>query len=250
MDWKRILKAARTPIAILIILPGLFLLLKVMVILNLEYLSGLISDLGYIFVLLLMFGSPFILLAVPFFVYAAIKNYELDRKSAISLVLVVLPFVILELGFLLWLGGSFRLHTGPSDAPCRFPAGIECVRYKLSAVTGKLFLEIRHATGYTIIVTGINCTQNRSSDFASNGIITYGSGNNITIPSGAKAIISNPEDPTKPWLNISCTDAYGNLPSDMKVGTPYSGWVYIRYREMDTNITRTITGIFTARYEA
>ncbi|NYZ75771.1 hypothetical protein H0N98_00790 [Candidatus Micrarchaeota archaeon] len=133
---------------------------------------------------------------------------------------------------------------------CIFPTGISCSTYKISADTGKLTLQIGQETGKTIRMTGVSCTQNNSPDFASDGIITYGSGNNITVTSGRTAIISDPTSSTKPWLNISCTDANGNLPSDTNIGTQYSGWIYVRYTEMDTNLTRTRTGTFTAKYEA
>ncbi|NYZ79468.1 hypothetical protein H0N99_04955 [Candidatus Micrarchaeota archaeon] len=144
----------------------------------------------------------------------------------------------------------------PIPLQCEFPAGISCYEVKLWANTGKLSLNIRQGTGKTIVVTGVSCTQNVSQSYASSSYISYdaigGSATtNVTIPSGSFAFIADPTSATDGINNVTCTDANGNLPSDTKIiGAPYTGRIYVRYTEMDTNLTKTTTGTFTVRYEA
>ncbi|MEM3555201.1 MAG: hypothetical protein QXF56_00535 [Candidatus Micrarchaeia archaeon] len=133
---------------------------------------------------------------------------------------------------------------------CIFPTGFSCVTHQLSAGSGKLYLLVGQATGRTIIVTGVNCTQNTSDDFATNGVITYGAPENrIVMMSGTQAILSNPNDPSKQWLSISCVDANGKPISDTSFGTIYNGKIYIKYIEADTQMTRVVVGSLLTTYE-
>jgi hypothetical protein len=244
MDWKKILKAATISVFILVIMPGFFFLLFLSSAFKWGFLSPLISFLYALFSLLAMFAPlPLVLLAI-LSLYLGIKKYKLNLESAALATLIVIPFFVLEIAFLFWLGEG----PGPNLSQCTFPAGFSCVTNKLYANTGKLYLEIGQGTVHKINVTGVACTQNIS--FATRGNIIYGGNNGITIDSGTKAAVSDPNDTTKPWMNISCTDAKGQLISNPAIGEIYNGRIYINYTELDTNTTKVITGSVSAKFES
>jgi len=166
-----------------------------------------------------------------------------------NLAILAAIIIIIVIGFLL----LFYLEAPPTRpiTQCSFQKpGFVCIRTKLSASTGKLHFKLGQGTRHNISIRGVSCTQNDSPDFAKEHIILYGNGNNVTMYSGEVAVISYPNDTTKPWLSISCTTADGNLPNERSIGTFYNGRIYMRYTELDTNITRTISGTLSARYES
>jgi hypothetical protein len=164
-------------------------------------------------------------------------------KGVVVLLITFIFFVIL--GYL----GFFNLPISP-PAQCAFPAGFSCVVDKLYAQTGKLYLKIGQGTGHQIRINGVVCTQDISSDFLNKTFISYGYNKNVTMISGEATVISDPTDTTKPWINISCTDADGSIPQDTTVGARYSGRIYINYTELDTNITKFTVGILHGKYES
>jgi len=155
------------------------------------------------------------------------------------LIMIVVVAVLFYLGVL----------SPQTPTYCNFPAGFSCVSYQLSAGTGKLYLVVGQATGRTIVVKGINCTQNTSQDFAINGVITYGADENqVVIASGNKAVLSTPNDASRKWLNISCVDADGKV-SGATFGAVYNGRIYIKYYEPETRMTRVVVGTILTKYE-
>jgi hypothetical protein len=48
---------------------------------------------------------------------------------------------------------------------------------------------------------------------------------------------------------VTCRNADGSAISGVAAGSAFNGKIYVRYTEMDTNITRTIMGTYRARYE-
>jgi hypothetical protein len=168
-------------------------------------------------------------------------EYLMTYGWAILIIMVVLA-VLFYLGVL--------NPGGLTPTQCTFPAGFTCVTNKLYATTGKLYLVVGQGTGHSIMVTGINCTQNTSTDFSASSIISYGPNNNITISSGSSATLSTPSDASKTWLNVTCVLANGSNPLDTNIGSLYNGKIYVKYTELDTTLTRTVVGTYTARFEA
>jgi len=131
---------------------------------------------------------------------------------------------------------------------CTFQPGFICVATRLQASTSQLYIVMGQRTGRMIVVNGISCTQNASSEFAKSGIISYGGTDNVTIDSGGQAALATPDD--APWLAVRCVDAKGSIPADTAVGAVYNGRIYINYTEYDTNMTRVAVGAFSTKYEA
>ena len=166
-------------------------------------------------------------------------EYLMTYGWAILIIMVVLA-VLFYLGVL--------NPTTITPNQCAFPAGFTCVTNKLASGNSKLYVVVGQGTGHSIMVLGINCTKNSSADFATNGVITYGTGNNVTIASGSSAVLSNPAGPA--WMNITCKEANGADPTDKTIGALYSGKIYIKYTELDTMLNRTVVGTYTTKYEA
>jgi len=166
-------------------------------------------------------------------------EYLMTYGWAILIIMVVLA-VLFYLGVL--------NPGGLTPSQCTFPAGFTCVTYKLGATSGKLMLDLGQGTGKTIRITGVNCTQNTSADFSSNGVMTYGGApNNITIASGGHAFVSNN---APQWMNVSCTDSNGAQLASQPIGAVYSGRIYVNYTEVETSMQRIVVGTFTTKYEA
>ena len=176
-----------------------------------------------------------------------IKKSTFAKSIALLSIFLIFSVILEYLGFY-----SSIIKPGlGGPAQCIFPAGFTCVTYKLQALTGKLYLVVGQGIGHTIRVTGINCTQDTSADFATSGLIYYGAAaNNVTIASGSKAVLSTPNDPTKTWLDISCTDSNGAALASQPIGAVYSGRIYVNYTEVETGIQRIAVGTFTVKYEA
>jgi MFS family permease len=177
------------------------------------------------------------------------ETAQAEKKSTDWVVIGALVIVvILVIVFVLF-------YLGPTPSPryisqCTFPAGFTCITTKLQVGTSKLYLIVGQGTGHSIMVTGLNCTQNTSSDFSSSGTISYGPNQNITIASGSSATLSTPSDASKTWLNVTCVLANGSDPLDTNIGSLYNGKIYIKYTETDTDLQRIVVGTYTAKYES
>lgn len=212
-------------------------------------LSFVINFAGLLFGVSIFLSLPELIILITLFGFVALILLSTNRKENLPIllgILVVLVGVSLTnlLAIYLTSGG------GPRTSHCTFPAGFMCIAHTLYANTSKLYLKVAQETGHEIRINGISCTKNISEDYSKTSMISYGGGNGIEMQSGTAAVLSTPTDASKPWLNISCTDANGNLPSSTQVGDTYSGRIYINYTEMDTNITRIVIGTYTTMYEA
>jgi len=165
-------------------------------------------------------------------------EYLMTYGWAILIIMVVLA-VLFYLGVL----------NPPIPAQCTFPAGITCVTNKLSAGTAKLTLEIGQGTGKTIRVTGVQCTQNTTSEFVTGASAVYDPATNITIASGSKAFVAK-SDATGAISVVNCTDADGNALTDMGIGTQFNGRIIVNYTETDSGMTRIAVGTYSAKFEA
>ena len=173
--------------------------------------------------------------------------FIMKQKSNVSR---IINEVVIVAGVFVFIWIFYMPHGGPSNLDqCAFQAGISCITNRLSANNGRLTLQIGQGTGHQIRINGVVCTQNTSSDFSNKTFISYGYNKNITMESGSSAILATPGDGQRPWLNISCTDADGSIPQNINIGTIYNGKIYINYTEMDTNLTKIVFGIYSARYE-
>jgi len=161
----------------------------------------------------------------------------------VGLILLVLasPFIFAFLAGVFYMGGSNHI---PSQ--CTLTPGFTCVSYKLHANTGELDLIIGQGTGHTINVTGISCTQDASSDYMNENSINNYAYNPLSIHSGEQKYVSQ----SGTSHMIKCTDANGDLPADLKLGSFYSGRLYINYTELDTNSSKITTGAFSTKYES
>ncbi|NYZ78571.1 hypothetical protein H0N99_00310 [Candidatus Micrarchaeota archaeon] len=99
-------------------------------------------------------------------------------------------------------------------------------------------------TGHPITVTGVNCTMNSSATWASDNAanLVY-LPNTLTVPvnitSGGQAPVATIAG-TGGLGGVLCKNADASLISGVAAGSAFNGKIYIRYTEMDTNITRTI----------
>jgi len=176
---------------------------------------------------------------------------------------------------------------------CTFPpgSGFSCVTFKLNSSIdrvnppypsnpyvnpnrvgeGNLRLEIGQATGHTITITSITCTQNTTYlpptwggmfiwckyNPASHLWEWSGCPSNITISSASKAVVAgkirnkvgaavwclNEKFPGPGWPDIIPT------PAQRAFGNIYVGKIYIRYTELDTRVQRVVVGDLIAKYE-
>jgi hypothetical protein len=164
-------------------------------------------------------------------------EYLMTYGWAILIIMVVLA-VLFYLGVL----------NPPVPAQCSFPAGISCVSYRLSATGGNLTLFIGQGTGHIINVTGVSCSDNMTSGYIPKSI-NYTLGGWVAMTSGSRALVANPGSN----IHVECMHASGGSDvgiTNATVGSNYIGKVYLNYTEMDTGVTHTITGQFTAKYEA
>jgi hypothetical protein len=132
---------------------------------------------------------------------------------------------------------------------CTFPSGFTCISSKIDASDGNLTLVIGEGTGHTIVITGVNCSDNMSSGYTPN-IVFYGdTNNNVTMNSGSQEQVAYPTGP----LQVLCTHAYNGADtaiSQQTVGATYSGNIYINYTEVDTGTNHIVVGSYTADYES
>jgi len=173
-------------------------------------------------------------------------EYLMTYGWAILIIMVVLAV-------LFYLGVLNPQTVTPNQ--CTFPPGFTCVTNKLS-LNGQLYLVVGQGTGKNIRITGINCTQNTTTEFMTEGqvfwlnetyLVPYQP--NITISSGNQMIVADPTS-NLGWVNGTiCTDANGNPLVDQPVGAVYNGKIYVNYTETDTGVKRIVVGTYTAKFE-
>jgi hypothetical protein len=160
-------------------------------------------------------------------------EYLMTYGWAILIIMVVLA-VLFYLGVL----------NPPVPSQCTFPAGISCISTKLGNIGGNLTLVIGQGVGHTIVITGVNCSNNMTTGFSP--MVTYIGSTaaapvNITMNSGSQATIASPTS----TLNTTCQGVSGAT-----IGGTYVGKIYINYTEVDTGINHIVVGSYTAKYES
>jgi hypothetical protein len=130
-------------------------------------------------------------------------------------------------------GVYYMLSLRPITAHCDFPMDMYCVDYFINS-TGNLTILLKQETGHPITITEFNCT---SSDNP-NGVTTP-LANNITINSGAQALVIN----GTPCYLTSGAVAVG------RVGNFYTGKLFLKYNETDTGFVHFLTGNIVVKYE-
>jgi len=169
-------------------------------------------------------------------------EYLMTYGWAILIIMVVLA-VLFYLGVL--------NPSGMTPSQCTFPPGFTCVTNKLKT-NGFLYLIVGQGTGKNIRIMGINCTQNTSLTFPTDGRILWTSPNNITVASGSQVTLANPgatDFTNTTTCNLANGSPVATTLSPMPIGSIYNGRVYINYTEIDTGLTRVIVGTYTAKYE-
>jgi len=150
--------------------------------------------------------------------------------------------IVIVLSILFYIG--VLNPKGASGNSCLFAPGTSCYAFKLANGTGALILDLGQATGKTISITGIGCSQNFT--IASQNItglaqsVTVGPGEHTWVVGGSR---SNA---------VNCTDSSGNnlTEANSLAGDRYKGTVCIKYTESGvTGASRVVCGDLTARFE-
>lgn len=123
---------------------------------------------------------------------------------------------------------------------CLFPPGHSCYVFKIANGSGALFLDLGQATGRSIRVAGISCSQNESAALLALA-------NNITVPSGDHRWVVAGDSGNY----YNCTGAAGNnlTAATAPVGERYRGRMCISYVESGTEVIRTLCGDINARFD-
>ena len=183
--------------------------------------------------------------------------------------------IIIVIAVLFYIGVLNPRNVTPSS--CTFPPGISCASYKLHATDGEFELSLGQATGQSIRIEAIKCTQNttaaptftNTSDntepwtilwwntWGFPGYTSYG----VTIPVGEQRWVSS-LDSTKGVGAIYCTTDQDGDPSanaawfgncagckQIATGEMFKGKIYIFYTEVGTGINRTVAGDISAKFE-
>jgi hypothetical protein len=219
----------------------------------LSLLYAVILPFMYVGGIITVFLVELILLAVGIKALAnqVIFTKEAHKISTVRAAIAVLCPVVLIVLLIIVLVVIAMSYPYPINPPyvygsCKFLEGMDCVSYKLHATTSELDLSINQSTGHTINITGVTCTENTSSpsDYIDSTNISNYKSDPITVTSGSIENIS--ESGTSHV--VICTDANGNLPDDTDWGALYIGTIYIKYTELDTNITKVYVGNLQAHY--
>ncbi len=141
--------------------------------------------------------------------------------------------VVILLAVLFYIGVLSPQNTTPNT--CLFQPGFSCYTFKVGNVTGSLELDFGQATGKSIQVTGISCSQNSTA-----ALHTSPLAEDVTVPSGEHRWIVGG---TSPNSGITCEGATG------VAGTRYKGTACIAYLESGTNAQRLVCGEINARLE-
>jgi len=168
-------------------------------------------------------------------------EYLMTYSWAILVILIVLV-VLFRLGFM--------NPRSVVAARCSLPAGFSCASSKLysSAYGWDLVLVLGQASGRTIKVTGIACSQNMT--LSSNDQVYFTTRNwEKTMTSGSKTVVAGRVGENS-GSRVICTGMNRlRKPIDTSVGAVFAGKIFINYTEMDTGVSRVIVGDFVARYE-
>ncbi len=141
--------------------------------------------------------------------------------------------VVILLAVLFYIGVLSPQNTTPNT--CLFQPGFSCYTFKVGNGTGSLELDFGQATGKSIQVTGISCSQNSTAALHTSPLTE-----DITVPSGEHRWITGG---TSPNSGIACEGATG------VAGTRYKGTACVSYIESGTNTQRLVCGEINARLE-
>ncbi len=121
-----------------------------------------------------------------------------------------------------------------------FTPGFSAYSFRVGNGTGGLELDFGQATGKSVMVTAIYCSQNSSAALQDLG-------NKTVIPSGEHRWVTGGNSNN----TVFCTGEDGQplSPENAQSGGRYKGKVCVRYTEMDSNIERTVCGDINARFE-
>ena len=112
-----------------------------------------------------------------------------------------------------------------SPTGCELQGGFSCNAFKIDS-SGTLNLDLVQTTGHTLYIQNVSC--------CANGTPSYTAVNNRSY-SGDKLRI-----------NVPCFKADGTAPATDDL---YTGTLYFRYMDEDTNIQRSMQGKISARVE-
>ncbi len=140
--------------------------------------------------------------------------------------------VVILLAVLFYIGVLSPQNTTPNT--CLFQPGFSCYTFKVGNVTGSLELDFGQATGRSIQVTGISCSQNSTA-----ALHTSPLSEDITVPSGEHRWITGGTSNN----SATCEGATG------EAGARYKGQVCINYIESGTSTQRLVCGEINARLE-
>ncbi len=141
--------------------------------------------------------------------------------------------VVILLAVLFYIGVLSPQNTTPNT--CLFQPGFSCYTFKVGNGTGSLELDFGQATGRSIQVTGISCSQNATA-----ALHTSPLAEDVTVPSGEHRWITGG---TSNNSGIICEGATG------VAGTRYKGTACVNYTESGTNAQRLVCGEINARLE-
>ncbi len=141
--------------------------------------------------------------------------------------------VVILLAVLFYIGVLSPQNTTPNT--CLFQPGFSCYTFKVGNGTGSLELDFGQATGRSIQIIGISCSQNSTA-----ALHTAPLTEDITVPSGEHRWITGG---TSPNTGIACEGATG------EAGTRYKGTACVTYTESGTNTQRLVCGDINARLE-
>ncbi len=141
--------------------------------------------------------------------------------------------VVILLAVLFYIGVLSPQNTTPNT--CLFQPGFSCYTFKVGNGTGSLELDFGQATGKSIQVTGISCSQNATA-----ALHTFPLTEDITVPSGEHRWITGG---TSPNTGIACEGATAGA------GARYKGTACVSYTESGTNTQRLVCGDINARLE-
>jgi len=144
--------------------------------------------------------------------------------------------IIIVIAVLFYIGVLNPRNVTPSS--CTFPPGITCSSYKLYASNGNLDLRIGQATGHTINVTNITCTQETGTPTTYDTI-------GLIVPQGEQRWIAGGDS----GKTVKCRNSAGTQLTGGTLGDVYRGKLWIIYNETDTGINRTVVGDIATKFE-
>ena len=150
----------------------------------------------------------------------AAVEYLAVYAIAFTIILVVLIAV-----YYMWTSNS------PTTPYCDISTDITCMDFYINT-TGNLTVVVRQTTGHSINVTGVNCTEEENA----NQVTTP---TNVQISDGEQGMIFNGQPCYKPSGNVAAGAGGGY----------YSGKLFVKYVETDTNMSHAVIGRIRVRYE-